>query len=65
VYQGLFNQALAINTISKIPTDPKIPKKYYGYATTTSRQLFQIGLSIEDDETWHSYMDGDYNTVAK
>jgi hypothetical protein len=65
-YQGLFNQSLAINTISQIPTDPKLTNKYYSYSTTWNRQNFQIGLSMEQEGgTWYSYVDGDYRPVAK
>jgi type II secretory pathway pseudopilin PulG len=65
-YQWLFDQSLAVNTISKIPKDPKLNSQYYTYSVSANRQSFQVSITNEwDDDKSSALVDGDYRTVSK
>lgn len=59
-----WTDTITTNNGSSFNIDPK-SKRPYRYSTTTNRQGYQIGMSLElGSETYVSYVDGDYNPLA-
>lgn len=61
--QWKLNENVFLNTLDKLPIDPKIGESYF-YSTTTNKQEFQIAGTLENGENNVSILDGNYKTVS-
>lgn len=64
IYQGTLTSAILSNVLSNIPKDPR-SGNWYWYSTTTNRQQFQIGLTIENNGSPKALVKGDYRSIMK
>jgi len=64
VNQGFLNKNVHLNSLEKLPTDPKT-KTYYVYSTTANKQEFQLFMTLENEEESIALVWWDYKTVSK
>ena len=62
--QWLLNKNVHLNTLEKLPLDPKAEISY-SYSITNNMQEFQIAWTIENDETETSIVNWNYKTISK
>jgi len=62
--QGFLNKNVHLNSLEKLPKDPKT-KTYYVYSTTSNKQEFQLFLTLENEEESIALVGWDYKTVSK
>jgi type II secretory pathway pseudopilin PulG len=62
--QGFLNKNVHLNSLEKLPIDPKT-KWYYVYSTTKNKQEFQLFLTLENEEESITLVGWDYKSVSK
>jgi Tfp pilus assembly protein PilE len=62
--QWKMNKWVYLNTLDKLPFDPK-SKSYYSYAVTNNKQEFQLSATLENEDEEIAILDWNYKTVSK
>ncbi|QFR39515.1 prepilin-type N-terminal cleavage/methylation domain-containing protein [Candidatus Gracilibacteria bacterium 28_42_T64] len=63
INQGKLNENVFLNTLDKLPSDPKNGESYF-YSTTVNKQEFQIAGTLENGDNNISLLDGNYKSVS-
>ncbi len=64
VYQWFLNKNVHLNSLEKLPKDPKT-KTYYVYSITQNQQEFELFLTLENNDESTALVWWDYKTVSK
>lgn len=62
--QGKLNKKVFLNTLDKLPSDPK-SDTYYSYAVTNNKQEYQLAATLENWETEIPLLEWNYKTISK
>jgi len=62
--QWKLNKKVFLNTLDKLPSDPK-SDQYYSYAVTNNKQEYQLAATLENGETEIPLLEWNYKTVSK
>ena len=62
--QWKLNKKVFLNTLDKLPSDPK-SWTYYSYAVTNNKQEFQLVATLENWETEIPLLEWNYKTISK
>lgn len=62
--QGKLNKKVFLNTLDKLPSDPK-SDQYYSYAVTNNKQEYQLAATLENWETEIPLLEWNYKTISK
>jgi Tfp pilus assembly protein PilE len=62
--QWKLNKKVFLNTLDKLPSDPK-SSTYYSYAVTNNKQEFQLAATLENWETEIPLLEWNYKTISK
>ncbi len=62
--QWFLNKKVYLNSLEKLPKDPKT-KTYYVYSITTNKQEFQLFITLENEDESIALVWWDYKTVSK
>lgn len=63
-YQGELNSNLRLDSLERLPTDPKT-KWYYIYSVTKNKQEFQLATTLENEEKNIALLEWNYKSVSK
>jgi Tfp pilus assembly protein PilE len=62
--QWKLNKKVFLNTLDKLPSDPK-SGMYYSYAVTNNKQEYQLAATLENWETEIPLLEWNYKTISK
>lgn len=62
--QWKMNKSVYLNTLDKLPFDPK-SKSYYSYSVTNNKQEFELAATLENEEEEIALLEWNYKTVSK
>ena len=63
-YQGFLDTWVRLQTLDTLPNDPKIDQAYF-YSITWNKQQFQLGTTLENDDTPVAFLEWNYSSVSK
>lgn len=63
-YQWLFNSDVRLNTLDKLPLDPKT-KTSYLYSITKNAQEYEMAATLENEDSPIAIVNGTYKSVSK
>jgi len=63
-YEWRLNENTHINTLEKLPLDPKIKQAYF-YSTTKNKQEFELSATVENGDLSQAILVWNYKTVSK
>jgi len=63
-YQGLFDSDVRLNTLDKLPLDPKAKIPYF-YSITRNAQEYEMATTLENEDNPIALVNGTYKSVSK
>lgn len=62
--QWKLNKSVYLNTLDKLPFDPK-SKSYYSYSVTNNKQEYELAATLENEDVEIAILEWNYKTVSK